>query len=306
MPVSSGHSPLDARKIPAIIRRMDFVALDVETANPDLASICQVGIAVFRNGQVVDEFSTLVDPQDYFDPMNTFVHGIEEADVVGSPTYGEICGKVNELLQGGICATHTAFDRSAIHRCCTRLATSPPDCQWLDTARVARRAWASVAAKGYGLANLAAMLNIEFDHHDALEDARTAGMVLCAAVQETGLSPVDWLQRVKLRLDGTPDGSKISMDGNPDGPLFGEALVFTGALTIPRAQAAQMAADLGCSVKPSVSKKITLLVVGDQDVTKLAGHQRSSKHRKALELIQQGCPIRILRESDFQALLDIT
>jgi DNA polymerase-3 subunit epsilon len=107
---------------------MDFVALDVETANPDLASICQVGIAVFRGGQVVEEYSTLVDPRYYFDPMNTFVHGIDETDVVGAPTYSEICGKVNALLQGGICATHTAFDRSANHRCCAKLATSPPDC----------------------------------------------------------------------------------------------------------------------------------------------------------------------------------
>jgi len=45
-----------------------------------------------------------------------------------------------------------------------------------------------------------------------------------------------------------------------------------------------MAANLGCSVNIGVSKKISLLVVGDQGVTKLAGHQRSSKHRKTLDL----------------------
>jgi DNA polymerase-3 subunit epsilon len=44
------------------------------------------------------------------------------------------------------------------------------------------------------------------------------------------------------------------------------------------------------------------LVVGDQDVTRLAGHSKSSKHRKAEELIAKGVPIRILRESDFQEL----
>jgi DNA polymerase-3 subunit epsilon len=32
---------------------MDFVAIDVETANPDMASICQVGLAAFSNGAVV-------------------------------------------------------------------------------------------------------------------------------------------------------------------------------------------------------------------------------------------------------------
>jgi len=29
---------------------MDFVVIDVETANPDLASICQVGVAIFLMG----------------------------------------------------------------------------------------------------------------------------------------------------------------------------------------------------------------------------------------------------------------
>jgi hypothetical protein len=41
-----------------------------------LSSICQIGIATFRDGQVVSEFSTLIDPEDYFDPMNIFIHGM--------------------------------------------------------------------------------------------------------------------------------------------------------------------------------------------------------------------------------------
>ncbi|GEM_PF-5074432 len=32
---------------------MDFVPIDVETANPDMASICQIGVAGYRNGRVV-------------------------------------------------------------------------------------------------------------------------------------------------------------------------------------------------------------------------------------------------------------
>jgi len=47
---------------------MDFVALDVETANADLSSICQIGIATFRDGKLADSYVSLVDPDDYFDP----------------------------------------------------------------------------------------------------------------------------------------------------------------------------------------------------------------------------------------------
>jgi DNA polymerase-3 subunit epsilon len=80
-------------------------------------------------------------------------------------------------------------------------------------------------------------------------------------------------------------------------------VVFTGSLAIPRREAADLAARAGCDVGSSVTKKTTLLVVGDQDVSKLAGKTKSSKHLKAEELNSQGCSIRILRESDFQSIV---
>ena len=80
-------------------------------------------------------------------------------------------------------------------------------------------------------------------------------------------------------------------------------LVFTGALEIPRTEAADLAAAAGCEVASGVSKKTTLLVVGDTDVARTAGHEKSGKHRKAEKLIATGAPIRIIRESDFMQLV---
>jgi DNA polymerase III subunit epsilon len=80
--------------------------------------------------------------------------------------------------------------------------------------------------------------------------------------------------------------------------------VFTGALTLPRSEAADLAASLGCRVASGVTRETTILVVGDQDARKLApGQERSSKHRKAERLIADGYPLRILRETDFRALI---
>lgn len=78
--------------------------------------------------------------------------------------------------------------------------------------------------------------------------------------------------------------------------------MFTGTLNIPRRQAADLAAHIGCEVADGVTKKTTMLVVGDQDIKRLAGHAKSTKHRKAEALILAGQAIRILRESDFQQL----
>jgi len=46
-----------------------------------------------------------------------------------------------------------------------------------------------------------------------------------------------------------------------------------------------------------------LLVIGDQDLSKLAGFEKSSKHRKAELLVSGGNPIRIILETDFKALV---
>ena len=42
---------------------MKFVVLDVETANPDLSSICQIGIACFRDGRLESSWSLLSTPK---------------------------------------------------------------------------------------------------------------------------------------------------------------------------------------------------------------------------------------------------
>ncbi len=101
------------------------------------------------------------------------------------------------------------------------------------------------------------------------------------------------------------EGGGIACEGNQEGPLYGEVLVFTGALTIPRREAADMAARIGCTVADAVNKKTTLLVVGDQDIRKLAGQEKSTKHRKAEELIMKGQSIRIFRETDFKELVSL-
>lgn len=54
---------------------MEFIAIDVETANADMASICQIGIAKYKDGELVDEWSSLIDPEDYFDFINIDIHG---------------------------------------------------------------------------------------------------------------------------------------------------------------------------------------------------------------------------------------
>lgn len=281
-----------------------FLAIDLETANADMASICQIGIATFQNGRIVSEWSTLIDPEDYFDDVNISIHGIDEDAVKGAPTFSQAYIELQKILDNVICVSHTHFDRVSLNRAIEGSSLQPFNVKWLDSAKVARRTWEEVAYRGYGLANLCKMIGYEFKHHDALEDAKACGEVLIEAINASGIDLNSWLIRAAQPISGG-SSSRIALEGNAEGELYGQSIVFTGTLSLPRSEAAALAAKIGCSVTPSVTKKTDYLVVGDQDVTKLAGKDKSSKHIKAEQLVLGGHPIRILKESDFMALITI-
>lgn len=278
---------------------MRFVAVDVETANPNMGSICQIGMVLFEDGHEVRGESVLVDPRTWFDPTNVGIHGIDEDTVKGARTFDQLHGWLCEWTTDQIVVCHTHFDRVAFQQACEGRTLPALSCTWLDSARVTRRTWPQFAQRGYGLANVARHCGVTFQHHDALEDARAAGLILLKAMEHTGHTLEEWLTRVKRSMGG---GEAIRRAGDGDGALVGEAIVFTGALELPRREAADRAAQAGADVCPGVTKATTMLVVGDQDIAKLNGHAKSSKHIKAEALIAAGQQIRIIGETDFMAL----
>ena len=285
-----------------------FIVIDIETANPDLTSICQIGIAVFENGELVDQWGTLINPNAYFDEMNIYIHGITPSMVRNSPTIKQVESKIKGYFADNVVCSYGAFDRVSL----TRIF---PDLQnrWLDIMRVVRRSWDNkFSNKGYGLEKVARFLKVtQISHHDALDDAITAGKILCCAINDSSSSLEYWFERVKkpMVIEVDENGNvlpKIKRHGDPNGPLYGEVVVFTGELSIPRQDAAKKAASVGCDVVDGVSKKVTLLVKGIQDKSRLSGKELSNKEIKAQELISKGHNIRILSENDFLELINET
>ena len=229
---------------------MRFVAIDLETANPRMSSICQVGVVTFDGGKEVDAETWLVNPHDYFDPYNVAVHGITANDVLGAPPFAELHSWLCEKIAGEVVACHTHFDRIALAQACGLHSLDPLPCNWLDTSKVARRAWIEFSKSGYGLANLARHFGIAFQHHDALHDARTAGLILIRAIEDTGFDPAEWITRCDTWAGS---GASIRREGDGDGPLVGESIVFTGALQMLRSAAANLAHDAGAAVEANVT-----------------------------------------------------
>jgi len=282
-----------------------FVAVDVETANPDVASICQVGLVAFDRGEQADIWQTLVDPEDYFDPWNVAIHGITEGMVAGSPNFAAIYNELAARLSGRIVVCHTPFDQGAFTKASEKYKVGPLECTWLDSAKVVRRAWPEYSKSGFALAKVSEALGIDFKHHVAAEDARAAGELVVRAMRRTGLALEKWLTQVEQPITQN-QRRQIERDGDPNGPLAGEVVVFTGALSRNRIEAAQLAASVGCRVEDRVTKETTILVVGEQNLERLAGYQKSSKHRKAEALIGKGHEIRIIGEGDFTRLVALS
>ena len=93
-------------------------------------------------------------------------------------------------------------------------------------------------------------------------------------------------------------------DADPENPFYGRAVVFTGDMEMPRAEAAQAVAELGAQVKSAVSRKTDYLVVGAQDPALVGAGGRSGKEEKAEALNEAGGGhIEILDEAAFRALL---
>ena len=171
----------------SVDRDLNFVAVDVETANSNVSSICQVGIAVVRSAKITDVWTQLIDPDDFFDPYNIAIHGIDHNMVRGCPRFEEICDKIAGYL-GEIVISHTFFDRRAISKAFAKCGKPLRYGIWIDSAQVARRAWPDkYALRGYNLGNVARDLGIRFRHHDAGEDARVAAEIVLRAYPDTAL-----------------------------------------------------------------------------------------------------------------------
>lgn len=164
-----------------------FFALDVETANNDRGSICQIGVACVRPDNSIETWMTHVDPQvDHW--MFTYLHGISARTVQGAPTFAEVLPVLQDTLKGTTVYQHSSFDRSAIAAACGNCGLPNPQWDWRDSVHVARAAWPELRGNGgHGLASLKRHLGLVFEHHDAGEDARAAAEVVLRA---EGVQPV--------------------------------------------------------------------------------------------------------------------
>lgn len=120
---------------------LNFIAIDFETATFRRDSICEAGICVVRNGEIVETRSWLVRPQNnYYSRQNIAIHGITPYDTHNAPEFPEVWAEICEYLKECpvLVAHNASFDMSCIRSSLSTYDLEKPDVTYYCTLQAAR------------------------------------------------------------------------------------------------------------------------------------------------------------------------
>jgi len=157
-----------------------FIALDFELATGVRNSVCSIGIVSFKNGEIVNEYYSLVKPpKNEYHWGNSRVHKIKSKQTKDSPTFKDIYPQVKEILQNCklMVAHNEGFDRDVLEKVMDFYGLNYKELNlpkpWEDTVTIFQEKGTESAK----LKNLCKEYNIDIIPHNALEDARACGLL---------------------------------------------------------------------------------------------------------------------------------
>jgi Rad3-related DNA helicase/DNA polymerase III epsilon subunit-like protein len=212
--------------------RPHFVVVDTETTglDPHTDSIIDIGaVRLDEDLQVLDTFTTLVDPGVALPLFVSRLTGIEQADLEGAPRPGEALSALREFAGRATLVGHNAaFDREMLAAAARRSGTRPLDGPWFDTLEAALLLLPELDR--HALPVLVEELGLNLPAHRALPDAEATAAVLAllarraaglADVERRLLESVDWAPLATLDACAmTPDEAPppLVADDPPEGP----------------------------------------------------------------------------------------
>ena len=182
-------------------QKMDgsFVVFDIETTgfSPLTCKIIEIGAVRVEQGQIVDRFSTFVNPKVPIPYRIEQLTSINDDMVMDAPTIEEVLPKFLEFCQGAVMVAHNAdFDMSFIVENCDRLGIDH-DFTYVDTVGMAR--FLLPALNRFKLDTVAKAVGVALQHHHrAVDDAACTADIFVKFVQmlaEREIFDVDELNR---------------------------------------------------------------------------------------------------------------
>ena len=160
---------------------LEYAVVDVETTGAGFGRghrITEIAIVhVNGRGQVVDEFTTLINPQRSIPMMITSLTHIDNWMVRDAPVFSEVAAAIRDRLEGRVFVAHNAgFDWGFISMELLRALGAPLRGRMLCTVRMARKLVPELSRRS--LDSLTCFFGVENDaRHRAFGDARVTADV---------------------------------------------------------------------------------------------------------------------------------
>ena len=156
----------------------DFAAIDFETANYDRSSVCSVGVVIVRDGEIVDKFYSLIQPEpNYYNYWCTQVQGLCRAETDDAPVFPEVWAQIEPLIEGlPLVAHNRPFDEGCLRAVFRTYQMDYPEYEFLDTLAASRRLHPDL--ENHQLQTVAAACGFQMEnHHHALADAEACAWI---------------------------------------------------------------------------------------------------------------------------------
>lgn len=180
-----------------------FAFLDVETTGLDPNSgdkICEIAVIKTVNGQIADEFVTLLNPGRTIPERAVSIHGITQTMVNRAPFFRDIANDLLDFLNDTVIVAHNArFDLEFLRSELRNLNLYLPENNIIDTLAIARRYY---TFPSNSLGDIARYIGLPIDkQHRALADVTTTKDILEYFIKD--------LERRGIRLKSLKDILKL-------------------------------------------------------------------------------------------------
>jgi len=149
--------------------RGELVSFDLETTGLDAETdaIIEIGAVRLKDGEIIDEYSVLIDPGFMIPQETSYLTGIQPEDVKGAPRIQQVLPEFSQFVGNAPVIAHNAmFDVTFIRQHKILMDNLP-----LDTFELA--ALLLPTSSRYNLSVLTEYFGIDLEHaHRALDDAR--------------------------------------------------------------------------------------------------------------------------------------
>lgn len=169
-----------------------YIAFDVETPNRYNSRMSAIGISVIENDVIVDDFYSLVDPEQPFDWFNSQLTGINEESVFDAPSFPEVWEQIEPIMSSGILVAHNAsFDIGVLRRCLASYEIEwKPYVKGICTVVMGRSLLPDISHK---LNDMCSYYGIELNHHHADSDSHACAEILLRYIED-GANPGKYIR----------------------------------------------------------------------------------------------------------------